>query len=60
MLEADGKHSWLYFEPWATWPVWARYARAFDRAMLVMVGEGDRSDAHEEIVIYNIGLVSGE
>ena len=38
---------------------WARYVRAFDRALLIMVGEGNHGETHEEIAISAGGLLVG-
>ena len=59
VLAEAGHHSWLSGEPWSSWPVWARYVRAFDRALLTIIGEGERADTHLEVAISCAGLLIG-
>jgi len=39
--------------------MWARYVRSFDRALLIMVGEGYHGTTHAEIAISCVGLLIG-
>ncbi|KAL1528321.1 hypothetical protein AB1Y20_009676 [Prymnesium parvum] len=59
-LMADaGKHSWLYGVDWPSWPLWAQYFTACDRALLIIVGEGVHGNTHEEVALGFGGLLFG-
>ncbi|KAL1515913.1 hypothetical protein AB1Y20_002527 [Prymnesium parvum] len=55
----DHPDSWLASVPWSEWPAWARYLHSFDRALLIVTGEGVRGETHEEIAISCVGLLVG-
>eukprot|EP00324_Dicrateria_rotunda_P001380 CAMPEP_0206166166 /NCGR_PEP_ID=MMETSP1474-20131121/23088_1 /ASSEMBLY_ACC=CAM_ASM_001110 /TAXON_ID=97495 /ORGANISM="Imantonia sp., Strain RCC918" /LENGTH=692 /DNA_ID=CAMNT_0053570009 /DNA_START=131 /DNA_END=2209 /DNA_ORIENTATION=- len=58
-LYAPGSPLPLPEGPWYTWPNYARYARAFDRAMLIFIGEGVHGETHLEVLYSCLGLLLG-
>jgi len=58
-LYAPGSPLPLPEGPWYDWPHWAQYARAFDRAMLIFIGEGAHGETHIEVLYSCFGLLMG-
>ena len=62
-LATEGQPSWLTFfervEPWESWPLLARYARAFDQALAFAIGEGNGGEAHDEAYLALFGRLGG-
>ena len=62
-LETHGEPSWLTethrATPWQTWPLWARYVRAFDHALRIVQGEGEAGVSHDEAWLVLLGRLGG-
>ncbi|KAL1500250.1 hypothetical protein AB1Y20_012918 [Prymnesium parvum] len=61
-LELAGHPSWLTLapaEPWHLWPAWARYVRAFDFALLTVIGDGIVGESDAEAVLKLAGRCCG-
>ena len=64
-LEGLGRTTWLSLDDggsssWADWPWWARYARALEHALLIVMNNGVPDGVtHEEVVLGLVGLLGG-
>lgn len=58
-MAIHGRTSWLYDEGYETWPTWERYVRAFDRALLISLADGNHGSTPEEIALSALGLLCG-
>lgn len=61
MLEADNQDSWLVLWSVRDHPMWARYARAFDRALLTVLADGVNNQklTNTEVLLSLLGLLAG-
>ena len=58
-LLREQARGWLEEQGYEAWPAWERYPRAFNRALLVMIGEGEHGSTGEEICLSTFGALLG-
>ena len=56
---AERARTWVEASSLDERPLWARYVRSLDRALLIMLGEGVHGETDLEVLISMIGLLFG-
>ena len=58
-IATSGRNSWLQGVLYEDWPLWEKYVRAFDRALLIALADGNHGSTGVEVALSCVGLLWG-